>query len=136
MANQIKDVAHQAVLEFAALCSLYQIKRGLLSFSARTKADQFVAEIQSQGHFEPAILDNASDLQQCLQCEIEVSGGAPTAARSDEGDLFWLGGSAASRELAELERSLDSYIRHSRYVSLALEAEAAIDRRRARLSTD
>lgn len=134
MTKTVKDFALQAAMDFTLLCDLICDSGNRMSSSSLAAFDQLVANITELGYFSPIVLKCACELQRSLLKEVDDCGGTPVPARSDEGDLIWLGGSEASRELAKLERSLDRYIAHSRYVSCALSAEAAVDRRRAELA--
>jgi hypothetical protein len=128
-----EDIALQAMLDCAALRELLNGAHDLLTVSLRHGFGKLMKETQEAGIFDPAVLDHACTLQQRLIRDVDSCGGAPMPARSDEGDLLWLGGTDESRALSEVERCLDQFIIKASYVSHALEAEVALERRRAQL---
>ncbi len=130
----IKDFALRARFEFAELQALLRISRETLGFSLRNSFDKFVAEARKLGLFDDAVIENANHLIARLDREIASAGGAPLEARSDEGDLIWLGGTDLSRQLADLERCLSRLSGNATWVCDALETEAALDRKRAQLA--
>lgn len=131
--NSIENIALQAMIDCTALRDLLCGVHNLMTVSLRHGFGKLIKEAREAGIFDPAILEHASDLQQRLIRDIESCGGAPMPARSDEGDLLWLGGTDESRALSEVERCLDQFITKASYVSYALEAEVALERRRAQL---
>lgn len=131
--NSIENIALQAMIDCAALRDLLCGAHDLMTVSLRHGFCKLMNQSREDGIFDPAVLDHACHLQQRLLRDIDSWGGAPMPARSDEGDLLWLGGTDESRALAEVERRLDQFITKASFVSRALEAEVALERRRAQL---
>ncbi|THH34281.1 hypothetical protein E4Z66_18965 [Aliishimia ponticola] len=133
--HDLDDIALQASLELGHLQELLRHARDRLTFSTRNSFDRLFRETREHGLFAPATLQHANEIQDRLLRDIDSVGGAPLPARSDEGDLIWLGGTELSREYSDIERSLDRYIANAAWVNHALETEAALSRRRDQLAT-
>ncbi|GGF85798.1 hypothetical protein SAMN05216376_1278 [Mameliella alba] len=132
---EIEDVALQACCELSYLQDRVAEARDRMTVSLRSSFDRLLKDAHSDGFFEKPVLEHAETLRQRVLREIPSLGGAPIPARSEEGDLLWLGGTDESREMADIERSLGRFIANSSWVNWALETEAALDRRRAQLAS-
>ncbi|WP_121632049.1 hypothetical protein [Tropicibacter alexandrii] len=130
----IEDAALKACCELSYLRDLVSEARGRMTVSLGSSFDRMLKEAHSSGFFEKPVLEHAQELRQRVLRDLPSLGGAPIPARSDEGDLIWLGGTDESREMSEIERSLGRFITNASWVNWALETEAALDRRRAQLA--
>lgn len=131
----IEDAALQACCELSYLRDRVSEARERMTVSLRSGFDRMLKEAHSSGFFEKPVVEHAQELRQRVLRDIASLGGAPIPARSDDGDLIWLGGTDESREMSEIERSLGRFITNANWVNWALETEAALDRRKAQLAT-
>ncbi|GAA6202955.1 hypothetical protein [Aquicoccus sp. SU-CL01552] len=128
------DFARRAVAESKDLRRVLRDERDALSPSLRTGFDRLLNDLDLAGPFDPGPLEHARDLGQRLIRDIASAGGAPTEDRTEDGALVLRGGTDASRRLARIDRALGAFLGAATWVATALEAEAALERHRARLA--
>lgn len=133
-AQTTTDLARRAVAEAKALRRTLRDERDALSPSLRTGFDLLLNDLDLAGPFDPGLLEHARDLGQRLTRDIASAGGAPIEDRTEDGALLLRGGTEASRRLWRVDRALGAFLGAATRVATALEAEAALERHRARLA--
>lgn len=134
MRYDLKEMALLTALDFAAVTALLRSMKAAMPADLAHDFERLAEAIRADGLFGAEVLREAEALVETLALEIEAAGGAPLPARTDEGDLYYVGGTDESRAYAELARCLHQYLSRAHFVSHAVEAEAALARRRAQAS--